>query len=44
LRSALIARERLFAGQALDDVLWSFAWHAFCDIQGTLPFARDARS
>ena len=38
LRAVLIARERSFAAQAFNDVLWSFALHAFCDIQGTVPF------
>ena len=42
LRAVLIARERSFAAQAFNDVLWSFALHAFCDIQGTVPFVRGA--
>jgi hypothetical protein len=42
LRTALIARERSFACQKLDDVLWSFALHASCLIEGRLPTVRGA--
>lgn len=42
LCDALIARERSFAGQQLDNALWAFALHAFCLIEGRLPTVRGA--